>query len=225
MQLNFVITILDRTRVDHLQKIYEKVGVNSSFVMLGHGTATMKHLKFYGLEATEKAVLCGIVTGDKTRQLFRETKREMLIDIPGNGVMMAVPVKCVGGGRTLAYLTNNETGSKGVQDMNFSQELIVIILNKGYTDEVMDSARLAGAAGGTVIHAKGTGAQIAKKFFGVSLAEEKEVILIASSQKKKSDIMAQIAATSGPNSKAGAISFSLPITEIAGIRMLENEQV
>ncbi|MBO6133781.1 MAG: P-II family nitrogen regulator [Lachnospiraceae bacterium] len=223
MQLNMVITILDRSKAGRLQKIYEENGVNSTLIMLGHGTATSKHLNFYGLEATEKAVIFGMIGGDRTKQLFRETKREMMIDIPGNGVMMAVPVKSVSGGRTLAYFTNNVTGSVGVQDMNFTQELIIIILNQGYTDDVMDAARSVGAAGGTVVHAKGTGAKIAKKFFGVSLAEEKEVILIAANEQKKGDIMTQIATECGPNSKAGAISFSIPITEIAGIRMLEND--
>lgn len=34
--------------------------------------------------------------------------------------------------------------------MEFNHELIVVILNEGYADLVMDAARAAGAGGGTV---------------------------------------------------------------------------
>ena len=62
--------------------------------------------------------------------------------------------------------------------MNFDYELIVVILNEGHSDMVMDAARSAGAGGGTVLHAKGTGAIGTEKFFGVTLANEKDVIYI-----------------------------------------------
>ena len=106
--------------------------------------------------------------------------------------------------------------------MEFKHELIVVVANSGYTDDVMDVARQAGAGGGTVIHAKGTGAKLANKFFGVSLAEEKEVMFIAETCTKKTTIMKSITEKVGPTTPAGAICFSLPITEIAGIRMLED---
>ena len=85
----------------------------------------------------------------------------------------------------------------------------------------MDIARDAGAGGGTVIHAKGTGAKLANKFFGVSLADEKEVMLIAETSGKKSAIMKAVAEKAGVGTSAGAICMSVPVSEIAGIRMLE----
>ena len=36
-------------------------------------------------------------------------------------------------------------------------ELLLVVANQGYTGSIMDAARTAGAGGGTVIHAKGTG--------------------------------------------------------------------
>ena len=53
-----------------------------------------------------------------------------------------------------------------------AHDLIVVIANQGSTDLVMDAAREAGATGGTVIHAKGTGTDLVRKFFGVSIASE-----------------------------------------------------
>ena len=45
-------------------------------------------------------------------------------------------------------------------------ELLVAIANQGYIDTVMDAARSAKAGGGTVIHAKGTGMELAKSISG-----------------------------------------------------------
>lgn len=44
-------------------------------------------------------------------------------------------------------------------------ELLVVIANHGYTELVMDAAREVHAAGGTVIHAKGTGTENAQQFW------------------------------------------------------------
>ena len=98
-------------------------------------------------------------------------------------------------------------------------ELLVAIANQGYIDTVMDAARSAKAGGGTVIHAKGTGMELAKKYLGVSLVEEKEVILIVTKSREKKAIMEQ----AGLDSKERTIVFSLPVTSVAGIRMLEED--
>ena len=102
-------------------------------------------------------------------------------------------------------------------------ELLVAIANQGYIDTVMDAARAAKASGGTVIHAKGTGMELAKKYLGVSLVEEKEVILIVTKSREKNQIMKAIMEQAGLDSKERTIVFSLPVTSVAGIRMLEED--
>lgn len=102
-------------------------------------------------------------------------------------------------------------------------ELLVAIANQGYIDTVMDAARAAKAGGGTVIHAKGTGMELAKKYLGVSLVEEKEVILIVTKSREKNQIMKAIMEQAGLGSKERTIVFSLPVTSVAGIRMLEED--
>jgi nitrogen regulatory protein PII len=158
-----------------------------------------------------------------TKQLIKSAKRRLFIDIPGNGIMLAVPIKSVGGGRTLAFLTGNSAPDGAVPELSFEHELIMVIINEGHTDTVMDAARSAGAAGGTVLHAKGTGAKQAERFLGVSIAEEKELIIIVSKASEKAAIMKAIAENCGPGTPSGAISFSLPISAVAGLRVLEDD--
>ena len=217
MIMDFVAAIVDRSRADEMVEVYSSHGMPLVLSMLGNGTATSEHLSLYGLEATEKALVA------MTKQLIKSAKRRLFIDIPGNGIMLAVPVKSVGGGRTLAFLTGNAAPDGAVPELSFEYELIMIILNDGHTDTVMDAARSAGAAGGTVLHAKGTGAKQAERFLGVSIAEEKELIIIVSKAAEKAAIMKAVAENCGPGTPPGAISFSLPISAVAGLRVLEDD--
>lgn len=223
MELNFIISVVDRERAQDMNKLYRELDLPLTVTMLGRGTATGETLESLGLVATEKSILTTIADREKTNQIIKSAKRKLFIDIPGHGILMSIPLKSVGGGRTLAYFMNSAQESKGVPDMNFEHELILVILNQSYTDDVMIAARDAGAGGGTVIHAKGIGAKYTQKFFEVSLSNEKEIILIAAKSSKKAEIMKAIVEKAGPETPAGAIVFSLPISSVAGLRDLGDE--
>ncbi len=102
-------------------------------------------------------------------------------------------------------------------------QVLIVIANQGYSEMVMDAARGAGARGGTLLHAKGVGMQGAERFLGVSLAAEKELILIVTRTEQKNDIMSAIMKEAGMESKAKSIVFSLPVTSTAGLRLIEEE--
>ena len=75
-----------------------------------------------------------------------------------------------------------------------------------------------------MIHAKGTGMELAKKYLGVSLVEEKEVILIVTKSREKNQIMKAIMEQAGLDSKERTIVFSLPVTDTAGLRLMEVDE-
>ena len=221
MELYCVIAITDHERGEAMNTLYRAAGLRGILSMPGRGTATSEHLAIYGLDATEKYVISGVGNGDEAEGLIKSAKRKLFIDIPGNGVMLTVPLKSVAGGKTLAYLTD-EQKLGGAPRMDFEHELIIVILNEGYSDFVMDAARAAGAGGGTVLHAKGTGGTRGEKFFSVSLADEKDMIYIIAHKDEKAAIMRSINEQAGPGTKAGAICFSLPISSVAGLRARED---
>ncbi|MBQ9642559.1 MAG: P-II family nitrogen regulator [Lachnospiraceae bacterium] len=224
MELYLTIAILDRPKAERYQVICSELGLAMRLTLLGRGTATEAALDRYGLRATDKAVVLTTALPETNHQLFKLCKRRLMIDIPGNGIMMCVPIKSVGSMNTLAYLSNNAAADKGVPEMNFKHELIIVILNQTYGDMVMKAARSAGATGGTVLHAKGTGADYARQFLGVQLATEKEVIMITAKSEIKQAIMTAITEQAGPHTKAGAISFSLPVSHVAGLRVLDDDE-
>lgn len=223
MELYYVLTVLDRDKRRTLEKIYQSLGLKFSQTMMGHGTATQELLSMRGLKPTEKAIMATVADRETTDQLIRQTKIRLYIDIPGNGIMVAVPVKSVGGAQTLAQLTGKNQPDGGKPEMTFPYELIYVIGNEGHSDEVMDAARSAGATGGTVIAAKGTGIMQAEKFRRLSLATEKEVILIVSKASAKAEIMRAIIEKAGVQTDAGAVCFSLPVSQAVGLRLLDHE--
>ena len=99
--------------------------------------------------------------------------------------------------------------------------LIIAIVDKGNTDTVMDSARSAGANGGTVVRAKGTGAELAK-FFGVSISEEKEMVYIVARRDNRDSIMKAIMEKAGANTNAHGVVFSLPVDSVVGLKAFEH---
>lgn len=220
MELYYVIAITDHGRGEAMNALYRAAGLRGILSMPGRGTATSEHLAIYGLDATEKYVISAVGNRSEVEGLIKSAKRKLFIDIPGNGVMLTVPLKSVAGGKTLAYLTD-EQKTGGAPRMDFEHELIIVILNEGHSDFVMDAARAAGAGGGTVLHAKGTGGTRGEKFFSVSLADEKDMIYIIAHKDEKAAIMRSINEQAGPGSKAGAICFSLPISSVAGLRARE----
>ena len=222
MELYYTIAVLDRDKGKEMVGLFQEAGLPTSMTLFGRGTATREHLILSGVEARDKAILCAVSDAAQAKQLFKLARRRMQIDIPGNGIIMNIPLKSVAGGRTLAFLTDSAV-KEGRPNMNFQHELIIVIMNEGYSEFVMDAARSAGAGGGTVLHAKGTAGGRDQGFFGVTLAEEKDMVYIVAYADQKAAIMRAISEKVGPGTKAGAICFSLPISSVIGLRARESE--
>ncbi len=223
MELNLVMTIIARARHAAMEDIIHSMKLPLAITLFARGTATSEHLSLHGLVPTEYALLLTVADSDQTRRLMRAAKLRMFIDIPGNGIMLSVPLKSVGGGKTMAYLTENKAVTGEKPDLNVTHELICVILNEGCSDLVMAAARPAGATGGTVLAGKGTGAHESEKFLGISLANEKDVVLIVAEKTKKAAIMKAIMEKAGPGTDAASICFSLPVTAVEGLRRIEPE--
>lgn len=222
-ELYLMTTITDRERAETFRRLYERHGVGVHYVTLGAGTAVSEMLDAFGLEKTEKAILFSVVTGESWKKIRRGLRVGMRIDVPGTGVAFLVPLSSIGGKKPLRFLTAGQNFEKGEESTlkDTRYELLVAITNQGYTNSVMEAARAQGAGGGTVVHAKGTGMDKAEQFLGVSLVDEKEMVLIVVRSAQKDPVMRAIMDHAGLNSKAGTILFSLPVTDTAGMRLME----
>jgi len=217
---DLIITITDRARQGEFAAWFRQRGIPMVLTVLGHGTATTEILDCLGLEATEKAVL--FCAAAHSPRMVRQAARELWLDVPGRGILMTVSITSIGGAAARDYMLQQEA-EEDTMEKELTHELIVVITNQGYTDKVMDAARAAGATGGTAIHAKGTGAELARKFFGVSIAEEKEIVFILTREETRKPIMKAVMDGAGMNTDARSLVFSLPVSDLAGLRRMEQE--
>ncbi len=217
-------TIVDRKIVNRYIELYQENNLHVMYLTLGFGTAANEVLDYLGLDSTEKAVAYSVLEESSWKNIKKQLQKKLQIDAPGGGIAFTIPLSSVGGKKTLQFLLESQDYKKEEEStlQNTVYELVVVIAEQGYTELIMDAARSAGAYGGTVIHAKGTGMEAADKFMGVSLAAEKEIIYIVTKKDQKNAIMQAIMQNAGPNSKAKAITFSLPVTDTAGLRLLED---
>ncbi len=222
-ELYMMTAIITRDRTKDFAAFYDRQGVPVNFITLGNGTANHEILDYFGLDGTEKAVIFSIVTRKTWKKIKTGLEQEMRIDIPGTGVAFIIPLSSIGGMRQLKFLTGDQPFEKGEESVlkDTKYELLIIIANQGYTEMIMDAARKMKAGGGTVIHAKGTGMESADKFLGVTLASEKELIFIVVKKEQKNAIMGAIMEDAGLDTKAKSVIFSLPVTETAGMRLLQ----
>ena len=220
-----MVTITHRSIGSRMLSFYKENELAVNLNMLGAGTANSDVLDYFGLEATEKAVMFAVVTREMWRKLKRGLQKKMNIDVPGTGIAFIIPFSSIGGKKALQFFTDRQNFEKEEESIlkETEYELIIVILNQGYSNLVMDAAREKGAGGGTVIHAKGTGMEKAEQFLGVSIAAEKEMIFIVTKSKGKNDIMKAIMEKAGMDSKAKSIVFSLPVTSTAGLRLQEED--
>ena len=92
--------------------------------------------------------------------------------------------------------------------------LILVTVNQGGTDRLMQTACAAGATGGTVIRGRWVGAQRLEQFHGVSLQDEKEAVLIACAREKRNGIMDAITQNHGAHTDEQALLCALPVDRL-----------
>lgn len=221
-----MITIVRRNEGESYMDFFRDHGVETIFSSLCNGTASKRMLAYLGLEKTEKIMLQSVVVASGVKRLMRRLVEEMGIELPGNGIAMTIPVSSIGGSSSLNCLARGQETMIGeVKKVSeFPYMLLLAIAEKGTTDLVMDAARSAGAKGGTVISARGTGAEIASKFFGVSIAAEKEIVYILTRRTDKERIMQAIMDRAGFHSDAHTVVFSLPVDNMVGLHSLAAEE-
>lgn len=106
--------------------------------------------------------------------------------------------------------------------MEYTHEVIVCIVNAGFSETVMDTAKEYGAGGGTVLFARGTAPKEAENFFKITVQPEKEMVMILVSKDLKDDILHGLYKSVGLNTRGQGIAFSMPVDSVVGLRPSED---
>jgi hypothetical protein len=222
--LKFLVFIIDWTKTPVISAVFEELNVRFHFVCKGKGTASSEILDLLGIGSSEKAVIFCLEQDRMVPILLKAVSKKLGLYNPGAGIAFTLPLSGINNPILMAFKESvsqdiNNFQEKEADKMNaeIKYDLIVSVVNQGYSDELMTVARESGATGGTVINARGLVHKGPVKFFGISVQPEKEIITILASREKKAPIMQAVSQAYGITTKAEGIVFSLPVDNITGL--------
>ena len=216
--MQLLVSIVERGKGMEVSKIYKTFHVTQHLQSAGRGTAASHLLDTLGFGTAERDILLSIAPKDTLRQLMYYLKDEDRSELEAKGIAFTMDVSGLGAilAVTLSRIEamDAERGEM-IMEQDNRHHLILVAVNQGYTDAVMDTARAAGARGGTVVRARWVGAGEIEQFIGITLQAEKEILAIVATGKERSRIMEEINRIHGLKSSAQAVVISLPIDHTA----------
>ncbi len=96
-------------------------------------------------------------------------------------------------------------------------EMIMCIVNAGFSETVMEAAKSAGARGGTILNGRGTANKEAESFFHIAIQPEKEVVMILVDKEIKDAVLHALYQKAGLDTMGQGIAFSLPVDDVVGL--------
>ena len=101
-------------------------------------------------------------------------------------------------------------------ERTMNMKALFIILNAGFSEEIIALVREAGVMGATIMNARGTGAQHAK-FLGITVDTEKELLICITDEDTANKAMMAAKEQMGIKTPAHCICFTMPVDKTVGI--------
>lgn len=177
-----IITIVERGQGRAVCQLYTDHQIPWHYHSIGRGTASSELLDVLGLGGTERDVLFSLGTARAVGRLMEYLDDDYPEDIEAKGLAFCTALtglnNIVAAALDRAAEPAETTGGSDTMAAEAENSMIMVIVNTGHTDEVMNTARAAGARGGTIVRSRFAGDEEAGRFFGITVQGEKEIILI-----------------------------------------------
>ena len=208
-----LISFLARHRGERLVEAAKAVGARGGTLALGQSLAGSRVLQALSLADIQQDVVFTVMGGEGPA-VVAAIKSAAEADpkrLSGMAVLLDVPELFIRkSGQNPPETLSEETRSS---KMESGYKMITVIVNAGFADDVMAEARKAGATGGTIINARGTGTEEDVKFFGICLVPEKEMLLIVAPAGKVQPIVESVAKVPTLSEPGGGVVFSMNVEE------------
>ena len=208
-----LLSIVERDKGKNLVKELENANIKVNIQSVGFGTAPTEMLDIFGLGTIDKDIVISIAPENVVKKLMANFSDSIATETKHGGLMMVLKVCAVS--RVLTQILDYEgdkNSDKGDISMKNEHQnnLIFIAVNEGYSGEVMQVARKAGATGGTVIKGRLCDIEMFAQLGNTQIDEEREILLILAPQSTSSLIMDDVNKQFGLTSDANGIIFAIP---------------
>ncbi len=219
--MELMVTIADRTRNTQAMQFFRSRNVSITLSLWGRGTASTEIMDLLGITEKTKVVVFSLIPRIWKPALITKISDEMQLRNAGRGIIFTIPLSSVTQGIPSRYAAavsekkNEERVMYNPSDKDY--ELIIIGMEDGLADTVMNAARAAGARGGTVMKGRAVADEETESFFGLKLYEEVELLAIVVEKPIKSPVMRAAAAVLKEKSPEKSYILSVPVSDIVGI--------
>lgn len=207
-----LLSIVESDKGKKLIKELEKMSVRLNFQIVGFGTAPTEMLDIFGLGSNDKDIVVSLGAERDIKDLIARFGEVFQSHSKYGGIMIILDVAAAS--RVLNEVLNFSSQNTEKEALNMQNQhhnnLIVISVNEGYSEDVMQAARKAGATGGTVIKGRLADIDQFAEFENVSADEEREILLILAPHAASQRIMESVNSGFGLSSQANGIIFALP---------------
>ena len=211
-----LLSILERGKGKSYMEMLTQQDIHFHTQTMGFGTAPSEMMDILGLGSNDKDVILSLAPKQEVTALTT-ILRENLGSSRYRGLMMELKLSAIN--RLTAEMISRTTPQKQIQKgedeeemrNEYHHQLILISVNQGCTDEVMHTARGAGAMGGTIIRSRLTEAGIMAQFGLQDVTEEREIIMILAASNIATNIMDAVNKAHGVRSEANGIVCALPV--------------
>ena len=205
-----LLSIVQQGKGKKLMKALRDLKVAMNFQTVGMGTAPTEMMDIFGLGSHDKDVIISIGAETNIREMIANFGENFQSHSKYGGLMIVLDVSA--SSRLLNEILNFQIMQKEFAPMRneHHNNLIVISVNEGYSESVMQLARKAGATGGTVIKGRLADGEQFTEFVNTEVSGEREILFILAPAKVGAQIMTDVNKDFGITSPANGIIFALP---------------
>ena len=230
-RLYFLITVVNSGQASAIVKILTDQGVSAAYVCHGNGTASSDLYNVFGLSNQEKQVIFAPIRYSSYPEIKEALEQRYEASKYAKGVSMLLAVEALIGKAAYKFLANQRDSNEAPKEVPPMEEIkakenyeaIFAIVNNGYADLVMEAAKGAGARGGTVLNAHGTGNKEMEKFFGIVITPEKQIVMILVPKTIKDSVLTAIYNMAGLATKGQGIAFAVSASDVIGLTTEEEK--
>lgn len=211
--LEMLVVIVEQHKASKVLHLADEKGITASVAMLGVGTASRTIFDYLGLNDKKKEILLIFGTNEEIRSLAACITEKLELNKPNHGIAYIESAFNVFGTEDNDKDNDNDNIKRGETMYN----AIYTIVEKGNAEDVIEAAQKAGSRGGTIVNARGSGSEEARKVFNMFIEPEKEIVLIISEEKMTKDIVESIRKETGIEEQGKGIIFVTNVEQTYGL--------
>ncbi len=207
-------SIITRGKARKFMSLLAENGIGFHLQSNAVGTAPSEMMDIFGLGTNDKDIVISLAPERVVASFAQAISRGLGGNFEYGGLMLCVRLSAIS--RISAEIVNraskpSERGGRRKVKSAQKNQLILVSVNQGYTDAVMETAKRAGAMGGTVLRARLVDGGVMEQLAPQTVHQEREILTIFAPATVAANIMDDINRIHGALSDANGIVMAVPV--------------